>query len=105
MQTWQVQDTALKPKYRVLMFLGICLEYKTTHCTLEIARKRNKDNLHFLFSFSGTLCLPRSLDNRSGHNNCFTRCSELWRDLPCLFLAFVTPCHSKQVPEPAPVSI
>lgn len=26
-------------------------------------------------------------------------------DPPCLFLAFVTPCHSKQVPEPAPVSI
>lgn len=24
---------------------------------------------------------------------------------PVFFLAFVTPCHSKQVPEPAPVSI
>lgn len=38
MQTWQVQNTALKPKYWLLMLLGIRLEYKTAHCTLKMAR-------------------------------------------------------------------
>lgn len=31
------------------------------------------------------LCLRRSLDNHSGHNNCFNCYSELWHDLTCLF--------------------
>lgn len=36
MQTWQVQNTVLKPKYWLLMLLGIHLEYKTAHCTLKM---------------------------------------------------------------------
>lgn len=38
MQTWQVQNTALKPKYWLLMLLGKGLEYKTAHCSLRTAR-------------------------------------------------------------------
>lgn len=38
MQTWQVQDTVLKPKYWLLMLLGMQLEYKTAHCTLKMPK-------------------------------------------------------------------
>ena len=41
-QTWQVQNTALKPKYWLLMFLGIRLEYKTVQCTFQ--NGQNKEN-------------------------------------------------------------
>lgn len=94
MQTWQVQNTALKPKYWLLMLLGIHLEYKTARCTLKMAgigMRRSRSSWHMVnTAFSvrflrNMLCLSGSLDNHWGHNNCFNCYSELWHYLPCLF--------------------
>lgn len=51
MQTWQVQNTALKPKHWLLMLLGIHLEYKTAHCILKMARRgirRTRSSWHMI---------------------------------------------------------
>lgn len=113
MQTWQVQNTVLKPKYWLLMLLGIHLEYKTAHCTLKMAWteiRRSRSSWHTVnTSFSvlfqrNVLCLSRSPDNHSGHNNCLTVTVSYGITYP-VFSGVVTPCHAKQVPDPAPVSI
>lgn len=110
MQTWQVQNTALKSKYRLSMLLGMHLEYKTAQCTVKTARLGIRGSWHvknkrFLFSFSWTCYVCLAVWRTTLVITIASTVTPSYGITYPVFSGFVTLCHTKRVLQPTPVSI